>query len=85
MVYSRKITLFTNSPYYSFDEEMDMTDLGMYSSFNMVFGVSAPGFDWFNNPYLSATVYEPELVNDGEFNKMEFQPSKKVKFDYCKN
>ena len=58
MVYSDKVTTFSLSPYYSINEEMNMGDKNLYSSFNLVFGISVSNFDWFDNPYISATVYD---------------------------
>ena len=61
MVYSREVTSYSYSPYYSINKELDMADKDFYSSFNMVFGINLPDFDWFNNPYISATVYEHQV------------------------
>ena len=61
-VRSDYITKYSYSPYYSLNDQLDMGKMNYYTSMNMVFGINASGFDWFNNPYIKAIIYEREVV-----------------------
>lgn len=79
-MYTREISVFTYSPT---DQKIENFNFADYDdSFNMIFGITAPQFNWFDNPYINATVYETKLTEDGQ---ILIEPSNAVQVDLCKN
>ena len=54
-----------------------------HDSFNFIISIDHDSFDWKNNPYISATMYELDESTPAPEGRSSFIKSKSVELDYC--
>ena len=59
-VHNRDVSVFTYAPRGATESSLNLTNY--LDSFNMIIALEgAENFNWFDNPYISATIYEPRM------------------------
>ena len=86
-IYQNEILVFSYSPTASLDGGLNLTKFD--DSFNMIIALEgAAGFDWKDNPFISASIYEPKMDGHGEAvldhdGKVQIQKATGASLDYC--
>ena len=59
-MHNRDVSVFSYSPKGATESSLNLTNY--LDSFNMIIALEgAEDFNWFDNPYISATIYEPRM------------------------